>query len=72
VLRESARALVQSVIAPPTPEQSAAALKWALDEMLSHGITALTDAGIDESGLPAYATLADRGVLQRRVRGCIG
>lgn len=72
VLRESARALVQSVIPPPTPEQNAAALKWALDEMLSHGITALTDAGIDESGLQAYATLADRGVLKQRVRGCIG
>jgi predicted amidohydrolase YtcJ len=72
VVRESARALVQSVIPPPTPEQNAAALKWALDEMLSHGITALTDAGIDENGLQAYATLADRGVLKQRVRGCIG
>lgn len=71
VLRESARALIQSVIPPPTAEQSAAALQWAVEEMLSHGITAFTDAGVDESGLAAYATLADRGVLKQRVRGCM-
>ena len=71
VLRESARALILSVVPPPTAEQNAAALSWALTEMLSHGITSFTDAGIDETGLAAYATLADRGVLKQRVRGCI-
>ena len=71
VLRESARALIQSVVPPPTAEESAAALHWALTEMLSQGITSFTDAGIDESGLQAYATLADQGVLRQRVRGCM-
>lgn len=71
VLRESARALIQSVVPPPTAEQNTAALSWALTEMLSHGITSFTDAGVDETGLVAYATLADRGVLKQRVRGCI-
>jgi predicted amidohydrolase YtcJ len=72
VLRESARGLVQAVIPPPTPDESVRALSWALKEMLSQGITALSDAGIDESGMQAYATLADRGELKQRVRGCIG
>jgi predicted amidohydrolase YtcJ len=72
VLRESARGLVQAVIPPPTKDQSVEALSWALSEMLSVGITSLSDAGIDESGMQAYATLADRGVLKQRVRGCIG
>jgi predicted amidohydrolase YtcJ len=72
VLRESARGLVQGVIPPPTPDQTVAALKWALSEMLANGITSFTDAGLDEGGLQAYAALADQGVLKQRVRGCIG
>jgi predicted amidohydrolase YtcJ len=71
VLRESARGLVGRVIPPPTVEQTAEALKWSLSEMLSHGITAYTDAGIGEDGMQAYAMLADSGVLKQRVRGCI-
>lgn len=71
VLRESAGMLVQRVIPPPTPEQNAKALKWALDEMLSHGITAFTDAAIGTDGMQAYATLSDAGVLKQRARGCI-
>jgi hypothetical protein len=39
--------------------------------MLSHGITSLTDAGVSENSMQAYATLADQGVLKQRVRGCI-
>lgn len=71
VLREGARALVQAAIPPPTAEENAKALSWSLHEMLSHGITSFTDAGIEESGLQAYGTLADEGVLKQRVRGCI-
>lgn len=71
VLRESARALVEAGIPPQSAEDNAKALSWSLNEMLSHGITALTDAGLDAGGLQAYATLADKGVLKQRVRGCI-
>jgi predicted amidohydrolase YtcJ len=71
VLRESARGLVQGVIPPPTPEQTVEALKWSLSEMIANGITSFTDAGLDEGGLRAYASLADQGVLRQRVRGCI-
>ena len=71
VLREAARALIQAVVPPPDEQQQIAALHWATEEMLSRGITAFTDAGIDETGLRAYATLVDRGLLKQRVRGCM-
>lgn len=71
VLRESARALVQGIIPSPTLEQDVEALKWAQQEMLRHGITSFTDAGMGEDGLQVYARLADAGGLKLRTRGCI-
>jgi predicted amidohydrolase YtcJ len=71
VLRERAGQFVYSVIPAPTPEQNAAALRWSLANMLSYGITSFTDAGLNDAGMQAYATLADQGVLKQRVRGCI-
>ena len=71
VLRERASQAVYSAIPAPTAEQNAAALRWSLDTMLSHGITSFTDAGLNDAGMQTYATLADQGVLKQRVRGCI-
>lgn len=71
VLRESARGLVQGVLPPPTERENLTALNWALSHMLSYGITSLTDAGVDETVLQAYAKLADQGKLKQRVRGCV-
>lgn len=71
ILRETAGQLVNRLVPPPTAEQNAAALRWSVDHMLSYGITAFTDAAVDETGLKAYAALADQGVLKQRVRGCI-
>ena len=71
VLRESAGALVRSHIPPYTVEQNAKALLWSMHLMLSYGITSYTDALVDESALQAYATLADRGELKQRVKGCL-
>jgi predicted amidohydrolase YtcJ len=71
LLRESATGLVRRLVPPPTFEQQVAALDWALNTMLSSGITSFTDAGVDESGLKAYATLADEGKLKQRARVCI-
>jgi predicted amidohydrolase YtcJ len=71
LLRESATGLVRRLVPPPTFEQQVQALDWALTTMLSNGITSFTDAGVDESGLRAYATLADQGKLKQRVRVCI-
>ena len=70
VLRESAGFAVGRHVPPATPEETLAALKWSLEQMLSFGITAFTDAGTSMAINRAYATLADRGELRQRVRGC--
>ena len=70
VLRDGAEPLVNAAMPPETPEENVKALDWALHTMLSYGVTSLTDAGTSEPIMQAYATLADRGVLKQRVRGC--
>jgi predicted amidohydrolase YtcJ len=70
VLRDGAEGLVAHLVPAATPEENAAALKWALDTMLAQGVTSITDAGTDEPIMRAYALLADRGELKTRVRGC--
>jgi predicted amidohydrolase YtcJ len=71
LLRESATGLVRRLVPPPTFEQQVEALDWALNVMLANGITSFTDAGVDESGLRAYAALADQGKLKQRTRVCM-
>jgi predicted amidohydrolase YtcJ len=72
ILREgSAEALVSGLVPPADREQTAKALKWSLDLMLSQGITALDDALVTEDIARAYADLADAGQLHQRVRGCL-
>jgi predicted amidohydrolase YtcJ len=71
VLRERAGSLVYAVVPAPTQEENAKALGWSLGNMLSFGITSFTDAGLDDAGLQAYASLFDQGLLKQRVRGCI-
>ncbi|KRA84207.1 amidohydrolase [Altererythrobacter sp. Root672] len=71
VLRESAAGLVSAKVPPPSAEQQLLAHKWSTDLMLSFGITAFDDAGVSRSGAIAYSTLADRGELKQRVRGCM-
>ena len=70
VLREAASFMVSGLVPPVTAQETVEALQWALDQMLSQGVTSFTDAGTDRLSNPAYATLADRGVLKQRVRGC--
>jgi predicted amidohydrolase YtcJ len=71
VLRESAGGLVRAKVPPPTLEERVKALDWSLNVMLENGITAFTDALLDEGGMQAYAALADQKKLKQRVRGCI-
>ena len=71
ILRESAAGLVSARVPPPTSEQQMIAHKWSTDLMLSFGITAFDDAGVSRPGAIAYSTLADRGELKQRVRGCL-
>ena len=70
VLREAASQLVRFIEKPPTPEESRVALEWALNEMLSYGITSLTDAAVSTSLAKTYTDLADSGKLKQRVRLC--
>lgn len=76
VLRESAALLVRQHIPEESDEQVRAALRWALDTMLSHGITSFTEASAGYSTNPhkelsAYAALADSAELKQRVRLCM-
>jgi len=71
LLREAASGMVSRLVPPPTPAETAQALKWALDTMLAQGITALDDAAVGENVAQAYADLSDRGELHQRVRGCL-
>lgn len=71
VLRESAGGLLRGQVPPPTAEDNIAALKWALDLMLSQGITSFRDAVIGEDTMQAYASLFDQGLLKQRVKGCL-
>jgi predicted amidohydrolase YtcJ len=71
VFRESAGGLIYASIPAATDEENIQALSWAVGTMLAQGITSFTDAGVDDRTMQTYATLADRGVLKQRVRGCI-
>ena len=71
LLRESAAGLVSRLLPPPTREQYASALNWALHQLLDQGVTSLDDAFVNEDIARAYDDLADSGKLVQRVRGCL-
>ena len=70
-LRETANELIEAKIPKPTPEENEAALKAALREMASVGITSFIDAWVNEDQLRAYAALDKAGALNARVRTCL-
>jgi predicted amidohydrolase YtcJ len=70
-LRETATALIEAKIPKPTAMENAAALKAALREMASVGVTSFIDAWVSESQLQTYAAVAKEGVLSARVRTCL-
>jgi predicted amidohydrolase YtcJ len=71
VLRESANGIVARHVPAATRAETARALKWAVDTIVSQGITAIDDAGVTEDAAQAYADLYDKGQLKLRVRGCL-
>jgi hypothetical protein len=76
VFREAAVALAAKSVPPPTDEEVRSALTWALDTMLSFGITSFTEAALGyaadgDKEIKAYAVLADAGVLKHRARLCM-
>ena len=76
VLREAARMMVRDHIPEASDSAVIDALRWAVDQMLMHGITSFTEASAGYSTnvlkeLSAYAALADSGELKQRVRICM-
>ena len=76
IQRETANGLIQAHVPPPSVEHTQAALEWALQNMLSYGITSFTEASVGFSaGLTREAgvwrTVADQGKLKQRARLCL-
>ena len=70
-LRETANELIAAHIPKPTLEENEAALRAALHEMASVGITSFVDAWVGEPDLQTYAALDRAGELTARVRTCL-
>jgi predicted amidohydrolase YtcJ len=66
-LKETAMALMNTVAPQPTEEDRLAAIRAAMDEAHSLGITSVQDAGGSESDLELYDRLRKRGELTLRV-----
>lgn len=77
VFREDAIMLVRAHIPKETAEEVQLALKWAIDQMLSNGITSFTEASAGyttsnvDKEVRAFIKLAEAGVLRQRVRICL-
>ncbi len=76
VFREDAMLLVSRPVPEPTDEEVREALQWALDTMVSFGITSFTEADMgfvagSMKEIRAYAALADSGALKQRARLCM-
>lgn len=74
--RETANALVMQHVPRPDAAQTRRALEWALQEMLSYGITSFTEASLGfsaglETEAGTWTALADAGVLKQRARICM-
>jgi len=70
-LHEGAMELVRRHIPPPTPEDVVAGLGLAQAYLHRLGITAWQDAWVTPSGLSAYRTFAERGLLTARAIACL-
>ncbi|MEP6880674.1 MAG: amidohydrolase [Dokdonella sp.] len=72
VFVDGAMDLVASKIPPPTAAQLSAALKSALGQMASVGLTSVGDPGIDLATFNLYKRFADEGKLTTRIYAMIG
>ena len=66
-LQEGAMELVTDHIPPTSPEFNQAGLQYSVDLLNSYGITAITDAWVQQPDLDAYRALDERGDLTLRV-----
>ncbi len=66
VLVDNAMGLVRSIVPTPTPTQKREAVKLAITECLTHGITSVHDAGVDAATLALYREMIDAGEFSLR------
>jgi predicted amidohydrolase YtcJ len=71
LLRETATALVESIVPPASDALKRDALVLSSRQMLSYGITSYTEATVRAHEIATFAALSAEGVLKQRVRGCI-
>ena len=72
VLVDTAMALVEKKLPPPTAAENAAALETALQIMASVGLTGVHDAGIDPATWALYEQFAKDGKLTARISAMAG
>lgn len=71
VFIDAAMRLIEEVIPEPTEETQKRALEEALQQMRSHGLTTVHDAGVSIDTLRLYKQYADRDSLTTRIYGMI-
>jgi predicted amidohydrolase YtcJ len=72
VLIDAAMSLVSEHIPEPTPAQVRDALRLAVKECLSYGITTVHDMGIDLETIDIYRSMIRNGEISFRLYGVIG
>jgi len=71
VFVDGAMSLVESQIPDPSAEEQELAFKKALQQMRSHGLTSVHDAGVGTDTWEMYKRFADEGKLTTRIYGMI-
>lgn len=72
VFVDAAMNLIESEIPDPTDDEREIAFKNALEQMRSHGLTSVHDAGLGTKTWELYKDFAESGNLTTRIYGMIG
>lgn len=72
VLIDNAMDLVNSIVPAPSREERVEAVKTAIEECLSVGLTAVHDMGVDDELIGIYKSLIEQGAFPFRVSAAIG
>jgi len=67
VLVDTAQALVEKLVPPPSPKDYDAALAKAQETLLARGVTAIADMGTGIQAWQAFRRAGDRGALRIRI-----
>ncbi len=72
VLVDNAMDLVSAIVPSPSREERSEAVKTAIEECLSVGLTSVHDMGVDEDLIDIYKSLIEQGAFPFRVYAAIG